>query len=115
VRDFHESLTNPVYLDASLPALIFRSINRATESIVSPRAARLGETTSRAHVKDSGLRILHRTTIHSGRAFDPPPELGFPTTELDTSGPCPFEEGAAWCEGYVGFRWGEWQSRATPH
>jgi hypothetical protein len=28
------------------------------------------------HVKDSGLRILHRTTIHSGRAHDPPAELG---------------------------------------
>lgn len=51
----------------------------------------------------------------SGRALDPAPELGMPTNELDTSGPCPFEEGAAWCEGYVGFRWGDWKKRATPH
>jgi hypothetical protein len=89
-----------------------------------------------------------------------PLQHGLPTNELDTAGPCPFEEGATWCEvgrctlnymlthslkatgwfqtltlahqswfqsvpfkfnlrryseGYVGFRWGDWKQRSTPH
>jgi taurine dioxygenase len=67
-----------------------------------------------AHTLESGLRILHRSTILSARPHDPPPELRMPHT-LPTSGPCPFEAGAGWFEGYVGFRWGEWKERAVPH
>ena len=61
--------------------------------------------------------MLHRTTVESGRPHDPLPELEMDemVDKMDTSGPCPFEEGAAWCEGYVGFRWGDWKKRATPH
>lgn len=117
-----------------------------------------------AHTLASGLRILHRTTVLSARPHDPPPELKLPHT-LPTDGPCPFEKGATWAEGYVGthcfffrfacahpqshrsgslptphqylrplylhckayvltrtvvvamtgFRWGQWDKRATPH
>jgi len=67
-----------------------------------------------AHTLDSGLRILHRTTILSGRPHDPPPGLKLPS-ELPTTSPCPFEPGATWAEGYVGFRWGAWEKRNTPH
>jgi len=67
-----------------------------------------------AHTLSSGLRILHRTTILSARPHDPPEKLNLPHT-LPTNGPCPFEKGATWCEGYVGFRWGSWEERATPH
>ena len=27
----------------------------------------------------------------------------------------PFESGATWCEGYVGYRWGAWNERAVTH
>ena len=67
-----------------------------------------------AHTIESGLRILHRTTIKSGVPLDAPEGFGLPET-LNTAGPCPFEEGASWSEGYVGFRWGKWKERATPH
>lgn len=67
-----------------------------------------------AHIPDIGLRILHRTTILSNRPHDPPPALQLPHT-LPTARPCPFEAGATWCEGYVGFRWGAWNERAVPH
>lgn len=54
-----------------------------------------------AHTLDSGLRILHRTTILSARPHDPPAHLGLPN-ELPTTRACPFEGGAAtWKEGYV--------------
>lgn len=66
-----------------------------------------------AHVSPAevGLRILHRTTIESTRNHDAP---GFPL-EMNTAGACPFEDGATWCEGYVGFRWGSWGERTVPH
>jgi len=67
-----------------------------------------------AHDLKSGLRILHRTTILSERPHDPPAELRIPHT-LPTDEDCPFEPGAVWEEGYVGFRWGAWTERATPH
>lgn len=67
-----------------------------------------------AHIPDVGLRILHRTTILSERPHDPPPALGLPHT-LPTTSACPFESGATWCEGYVGYRWGAWNERAVPH
>ena len=67
-----------------------------------------------AHTLESGLRILHRTTILSARPHDPPAELGMPHT-LPTTGACPFEAAAGWFEGYVGFRWGAWNERAVPH
>ena len=67
-----------------------------------------------AHTLASGLRILHRTTILSDRPHDPPSHLRLPC-ELPTTQACPFESGATWKEGYVGFRWGEWDSRTVPH
>ena len=67
-----------------------------------------------AHTMKSGLRILHRTTILSARPHDPPPDLNLPHT-MPTNVPYPFESGATWEEGYVGFRWGEWEERAIPH
>ena len=67
-----------------------------------------------AHTLQSGLRILHRTTILSSHAHDPSPDLGLPHS-LPTEGACPFEAGATWCEGYVGFRWGAWEERSVPH
>jgi hypothetical protein len=72
-----------------------------------------------AHTLSSGLRILHRTTVLSARALDPPPELKLPHT-LPTDAPCPFERTGVgreptWVEGYVGFRWGNWGSRTVPH
>jgi taurine dioxygenase len=68
-----------------------------------------------AHKASSGLRILHRTTIKGLGTLDPLPELAFPI-QFDTAGPCPFKDpGAVWIEGYVGFRWGNWKDRSTPH
>ena len=67
-----------------------------------------------AHTLDSGLRILHRTTVLSQRAHDPPASLRMPF-QMPTDRPCPFQAGATWCEGYVGFRWGSWEARAIPH
>merc|ERR1719383_1341624 len=47
--------------------------------------------------------------------LDPSPQLQFPLI-LDTATPCPFKEDeAVWVEGYVGFRWGDWQKRSRPH
>lgn len=66
-----------------------------------------------AHVASSGLRILHRTTCKGTAPLDPEPSLRLPLT-MDTKGPCPFDD-AVWVEGYVGFRWGDWQSRSVPH
>ena len=59
------------------------------------------KATPGAHTLAEGLRILHRTTILSARAFDPPAELKLPHT-LPTNGPCPFQQGATWAEGCVG-------------
>ena len=67
-----------------------------------------------AAVEATGLRILHRTTILSSRAHDPPAHLALPHT-LDTRAACPFEPPATWCEGYVGFRWGRVEERSVPH
>lgn len=68
-----------------------------------------------AHTASSGLRILHRTTVQGAGPLDADPALEFPLS-LDTKRPCPFaEKGAVWIEGYVGFRWGDWRSRSTPH
>ena len=67
-----------------------------------------------AHTLSSGLRILHRSTILSSRAHDPSADLKLPHT-LPTDQPCPFEASATWREGYVGFRWGEWEERSVPH
>ena len=67
-----------------------------------------------AHTLASGLRILHRTTVLSSRPHDPPAHLGLPHT-LPTAAACPFERGATWREGYVGFRWGAWEERSVPH
>jgi len=73
------------------------------------------KATPGAHTKAAGLRILHRTTVLSSRAFDPPPHLGMPHT-LDTGEHTGvFGAGATWAEGYVGFRWGDWGDRGTPH
>lgn len=71
-----------------------------------------------AHLASSGLRILHRTTAKGSRPLDPDPALGLPL-ELDTSAPCPAalwgRRHPVWVEGYVGFRWGDHQSRTVPH
>jgi len=68
-----------------------------------------------AHQMASGLRILHRTTCAATDPLDPSPQLQFPLL-LDTARPCPFkEDDAVWVEGYVGFRWGDWQKRSRPH
>lgn len=73
------------------------------------------KATPGAHKASTGLRILHRTTVKGMLPLDPPTELGFPI-HFDTSAPCPFKDrGAIWIEGYVGFRWGDWKSRSTPH
>jgi len=66
-----------------------------------------------AHTVESGLRILHRTTVKSGAPLDAPEGFGLPET-LDTAGLCPFEKGASWSEGYIGFRWGSWKERTAP-
>ena len=34
---------------------------------------------------------------------------------MPTNLPCPFDGDATWEEGYVGYRWGNWQERSTPH
>jgi hypothetical protein len=34
---------------------------------------------------------------------------------MPTNLPCPFDGDATWEEGYVGYRWGDWQQRSTPH
>ena len=67
-----------------------------------------------AHAPTSGLRILHRTTVLSERNHDPPPGLKLPHT-LETGADCPFGPRAAWREGYVGYRWGNYRDRAVPH
>jgi len=73
------------------------------------------KATPGAHTAKSGLRILHRTTCKGSAPLDPSPELQFPIL-LDTSRRCPFKDpGVAWVEGYVGFRWGNWQDRSVPH
>ena len=70
---------------------------------------------SAAHDPATGLRILHRTTIQSSHNLDPSPELHMPLT-FDMASSCPFEgDNFVWENGYVGFRWGDWQHRATPH
>lgn len=68
-----------------------------------------------AHTQKAGLRILHRTTGKGLQPLDPHPDLKFPI-RLATDAPCPFKDkGAVWIEGYVGFRWGDWQTRSVPH
>jgi len=67
-----------------------------------------------AHIKSSGLRILHRTTGKGMQNLDPDPSLKFPI-QLDTSRPCPFPGRPVWVNGYVGYRWGNWQDRSVPH
>lgn len=68
-----------------------------------------------AHKASSGLRILHRTTCEGLGPLDPAPELGFPIS-LDTSRPCPWKDSSVvWVQGYVGFRWGDYQNRSVPH
>lgn len=69
-----------------------------------------------AHVKSSGLRILHRTTIQSTHNLDPDPLLQIPSLQFDMCAECPFKgKDVVWEEGYVGFRWGDWQERTVPH
>lgn len=68
-----------------------------------------------AHKVSSGLRILHRTTVKGSVPLDPDPEHNFPI-HFDMTAPCPFtDKDAVWLEGYVGFRWGDYKSRSTPH
>lgn len=67
-----------------------------------------------AHNPASGLRILHRVTGKGSGPLDPDERLRMPAS-LDTNEPCPFSKDAVWAQGYVGFRWGNWEKRTVPH
>ena len=56
-----------------------------------------------AHTLDSGLRILHRTTIKAMINFDPP--FGLPA-QANMHGANPLGQGV-WQGGGLGFRWDE--------
>ena len=82
--------------------------------IVIDNLAVAHKATPGAHTSASGLRILHRTTCKGSGPLDPDPALKFPV-QMDTAGASPFPDDAVWVEGYVGFRWGNWGARTTPH
>eukprot|EP00811_Abedinium_folium_P036446 NODE_9153_length_1443_cov_8.945289.p1 GENE.NODE_9153_length_1443_cov_8.945289~~NODE_9153_length_1443_cov_8.945289.p1 ORF type:complete len:370 (-),score=97.75 NODE_9153_length_1443_cov_8.945289:255-1364(-) len=98
------------------PDLCYSHRWREGDVIIIDNLAVAHKSSPGAHVPAAqmGLRVLHRTTIMSAHLFDPPEDLGMPIL-LDTAAPCPFEKGATWCEGYVGFRWGAWNERTVPH
>jgi len=88
---------------------------REGDLIVIDNLAVAHKATPGAHKASSGLRILHRTTCKAVGPLLPDPALQLPA-RLDPSAPCPFRDpGAVWVEGYVGFRWGDWQHRSIPH
>lgn len=72
------------------------------------------KATKQAHDLNTGLRILHRTTVESNNELKPIRELQLEKI-LNLKQESPFGKDSTWINGYVGYRWGDWKNRSIPN